>query len=191
MRLITGENLQAYANDIILFGQPKGSGETIWQIRNKIGYVADELQARYQRKLTGLDVVISGFFESVGIYRIVDQHQIQAARSWLEKLGITELSDAFMNRLSFGQQRLLLIARAMVKRPQLLILDEPCNGLDRAHRVMVLNLLDRIADTGDTQLIYISHRYDEFPACIHHYLLLEGGRATMTQTNVFQKKDME
>ena len=187
LRLITGENLQAYANDIILFGQPKGSGETIWQIRNKIGYVADELQARYQRRLTGLDVVISGFFESVGIYRTADRHQIQAARNWLSRLDIAKLSDAYMNRLSFGQQRLLLIARAMVKQPQLLILDEPCNGLDRAHREKLLNLLDRIAHAGDTQLIYISHRHDEFPSCISHYLLLENGRATMTQASAFRK----
>ena len=190
LRLITGENLQAYANDIILFGQSKGSGETIWQIRNKIGYVADELQARYQRRLTGLDVVISGFFESVGIYRTADPHQIQAARNWLTNLDIAKLSDAYMNRLSFGQQRLLLIARAMVKQPQLLILDEPCNGLDRAHRKKVLNLLDRIVHTGATQLIYISHRHDEFPTCISHYLLLENGRATITQASALRKRVM-
>jgi len=181
LKLITGDNLQGYANQITLFGRLKGTGESIWQIRHMIGYVADDLQARYQRNLMGVDVVCSGFFDSVGLYASVTEKQRQTALDRMETLDILGLAHQRINRLSFGQQRLLLIARAMVKTPRLLILDEPCNGLDPVHRRQVLSILDRIVQSGRTHLLYVTHRQKEMPAGITHCLYLEAGRVIDTR----------
>ena len=181
LKLITGENLQAYANRITLFGRPKGSGESIWEIKQHIGVVHDELQARYQRDLSGYDVVCSGFFDSLGLYRLCSEEQRGTARQWVRSLGLEDLAQQRMARLSFGQQRLMLIARAMVKSPRLLILDEPCNGLDRRHCRQVLDLLDQIGRTGCTNLLYVSHRPDEIPGCITRRLFLDGGRVSRVE----------
>ena len=178
LRLITGDNLQGYANDLVLFGHRKGAGQSVWEIKQFIGVVADDLQARYQRTLSGYDVVCSGFFDSVGLYRRCTPEQRRIAGQWIELLGLTDLTPLPFARLSFGQQRLILIARAMVKSPRLLILDEPCNGLDLAHRRRLLALLDVIGRHGRTNLLYVSHRADEIPACITHRLFLRAGRIT-------------
>jgi molybdate transport system ATP-binding protein len=176
LKLITGEQLQAYANEVELFGRRKGSGEALAEIRDRIGYMDDVLQARYQHDMSGLDVVCSGFFDSVGLYRRCTMDQIRTARQWLCRLALDDLSALRFARLSFGQQRMLLIARAMVKSPRLLILDEPCNGLDGRHRQKMLSLLNLIGAGGHTCLIYTSHRADELPDCITHLLSLENGR---------------
>jgi molybdate transport system ATP-binding protein len=176
LKLITGDNLQGYANELALFGRAKGSGESVWQIRQQIGYVADDLQLRYQKKMSGFDVVCSGFFDSVGLYRRCTDIQRRAARECMEKAGIQDLGPRLFSKLSFGQQRMVLIARALVKAPRLLILDEPCNGLDAAHRRNVLAMLDGIGRRAATSLLYVSHRPDEMPACITHRLHLSAGR---------------
>lgn len=176
LKLITGDHLQAYANKIDLFGRPKGSGESIWEIRQRIGYLGDDFQARYQRHMTAFDVVCSGFFDSVGLYRHCTAAQMETARRWCRTLALEELAGHPMLQLSFGQQRLILIARAVVKTPQLLILDEPCNGLDAGHRRSVLQMLDRIAGNGHTHLLYVSHQPADMPTCITHRLYLENGR---------------
>jgi len=176
LKLITGDNLQGYANELILFGRPKGSGESVWQIKQQIGYVADDLQLRYQKKMTGFDVVCSGFFDSVGLYRRCSDTQRQTARLWLEHTGTQDLAVQLFSKLSFGQQRMMLIVRAMVKTPRLLILDEPCNGLDAANRRRLLDMLDVIGRMPATSLLYVSHRPDEMPACITHRLYLDSGK---------------
>ncbi len=183
LRLITGDNLQGYANEMILFGKPKGKGESVWEIKARIGYIGDDLQTRYQRKMTGFDVVCSGFFDSVGLYRRCSNRQLKVARLWVETLGLDDLGTQIFARLSFGQQRLLLIARAMVKSPVLMILDEPCNGLDQTHRRRLLQILELIADSGNTNLLYVSHRSDEIPTCITHRLELEAGRVKQITTH--------
>jgi len=180
LKLITGDNLQGYANELILFGRPKGSGENVWQIKQQIGYVADDLQLRYQKKMSGFDVVCSGFFDSVGLYRRCSDTQKQTARMWLEKTGTQDLAPQLFSKLSFGQQRMVLIVRAMVKTPRLLILDEPCNGLDAANRQRLLDMLEVIGRSQATSLLYVSHRPDEMPACITHQLHLEAGRMKKT-----------
>ncbi len=178
LKLITGDQLQAYANKIELFGRPRGTGESVWEIKRHIGYVGDELQARYQRKLTAFDVICSGFFDSVGLYRYCTDDQRRTSDRWVQTLHLEDLADHPMSQLSFGQQRLILIARAMVKMPRLLILDEPCNGLDGDNRRRVLLMAETIAATGRTNLLYISHRPDEMPACITHALCLDAGRVS-------------
>ncbi len=176
LHLITGSQLQAYANDITIFGHPKGSGASIWQIRQQIGYLGDGLQARYQKQMTALDVIASGFFDSVGLFRLCTPEQCAAARNWARTLSLADLMDKSMNRLSFGQQRMVLIARAVVKSPRLLILDEPCNGLDIRHRRKVIDMLDKIGRGTTTHLLYVSHQPDDMPQCMTHQLHLENGK---------------
>lgn len=183
LKLISGDNLQGYANELVLFGRRKGTGESVWGIRRKIGMIDDHIQARYQRRLSGYDVICSGFFDSVGLYRQCTREQRRTAWQWVDHLGLRDLADKTFVQLSFGQQRLMLIARAMVKSPRLLILDEPCNGLDPNHRKRLLAILEVIAENSRTCLLYVSHRPDEMPACITHRLYLEAGRVTRRSLN--------
>lgn len=170
--LLTGDHPQAYANRIHLFGRRRGTGETIWEIKSRIGIVSPDLQVRYRRKQSGNDVVVSGFFDSIGLYRRVSEAQRLEANQWLERLGIQRLAERRFDRLSTGEKRMVLFARAMVKKPDLLILDEPCQGLDTDNRRQVLETIDRIAASSLTSLIYVTHHRDERPRCITHELAL-------------------
>jgi molybdate transport system ATP-binding protein len=180
MSLITGDNLQVYANEVRLFGKRRGGGESIWEIRRRIGVVSPELQLRYRKPVCVREVVLSGFFDSVGLYRRPDRQQEAIADRWLEILGVVEKAGRLFTHLSYGEKRLALIARAMVKSPELLILDEPCQGLDRANREMVLALMERIGEQTTTGLIYITHHEEEMIPCIDHILKLEKKRRTIT-----------
>ena len=173
LNLICGDNLQAYANNIRLFGKQRGSGESIWEIKERIGMISSEFQIRYRKNMSALDVVLSGYFDSVGLYRSASSPQRQAACQWLADLGINDMSDRLFNRLSYGEQRMVLIARAMVKIPQILILDEPYQGLDRTNRRRILAAIDIIGQLPCTSLIYVTHYPDEIPACSTHVLQFE------------------
>lgn len=160
----------AYGQDVTLFGRRKGSGETIWEVKQLFGVVSNELHNKYVRGWRVLDVVVSGFYDTVGLYDDAGASEVGHARDWLAALGLTELRQAYYEELSFGQQRLVLLARAMVKEPPVLILDEPCVGLDDYYRAFILGLLELIATQTRTQLLYVSHVADEKPACLTHRL---------------------
>ncbi|UCG09293.1 MAG: ATP-binding cassette domain-containing protein [Desulfobacterales bacterium] len=181
LNLIVGENLQAYANDIFLFGRRKGTGESVGEIKQRIGLISSEFQIRYRKSIKALDVVISGFFDSVGLYRQSNSAQRELARKWMDFIHLTDKADTLFNQLSYGEQRLVLLARAMVKLPLLLILDEPCQGLDRTNRKMILDLIDFIARHSQTHILFVTHHADEIPDCITHFLqfskALTGGYA--------------
>ena len=172
--LILGENLQAYANQIFLFGRRKGSGESIWDIRKRIGIVSAELQVQYRKRLLGAEVIASGFYDSIGLYRPPSPEQMEAVLRWAEFLGIKGLAKEPFHQLSFGQRRMILLARAMVKGPDLLIADEPCHGLDVANRGKILGVLERIGRTR-TRLLYLTDRRDEVLECVSHVMRLENG----------------
>ena len=169
LNLITGDNAQAYANDITLFGKRRGTGESIWDIKSRTGVISSELQIRYRKPVTALEVVLSGFFDSVGLYRRHTDRQRKIADHWIGVLGIAANSDRGFNQLSYGEQRMVLLARAMVKLPQILILDEPCQGLDRSNRQRILDAIDVIG-RGRTNIVYVTHYADEIPACMTHLL---------------------
>lgn len=175
LKLITGECLQVYANRIRLFGRDRGREQTLGEVREGLGVVSHDLAAGYQKRMSALDVVCSGFFDSVGLYRQADAGQLAAARCWLDQMDLTPLCTSPFNRLSQGQRQMVLIARAMVKSPRLLLLDEPCSGLDEHNRRLILDLVSRIGRTGDTGLIFVSHHESEIPACTTHRLCLERG----------------
>jgi len=174
LNLISGDHLQAYANDIFLFGHRRGSGESIWDIKSRIGLVSSEFQFRFNRPFRVRDVVHSGFFDSVGLYRSVTRHQANAAMRWLAFFGMAEKAASVFNRLSYGEKRLVLLARAMVKNPNLLILDEPCQGLDPANRRVIIDLVDTIGMETPTQILYVTHHEYELPSCLTHILALDG-----------------
>ena len=173
LSLICGDNLQAYANEIYLFGRRRGTGESIWDIKQKIGFVSSEFQVRYQQPVTALKVVLSGFFDSIGYYQTASVTQQKRALSLMKLLEITNLADLDFTRLSYGQQRLILITRAMIKSPPLLILDEPCQGLDRRNRNRVLELVDLVGQNTTTQILYVTHAAADHLNCLQRELCFE------------------
>lgn len=155
--LISGDNPKAYSQNIELFGVKKGSGESVWELKKKIGLISSSFQLAYRESMTCLNVVISGFYDSVGIYKHIGVIETEAAIKWLKNLQIMHLAKKDFSDLSYGEQRMVLIARTMIKEPPLLLLDEPCQGLDAMHAKEVLNAIDLIADYSNTTIIYISH----------------------------------
>jgi molybdate transport system ATP-binding protein len=166
LSLVSADNTQAYANDISLFGMKRGSGESIWDIKKRIGLVSTSFQQDYRAGATVKIVVISGFFDSIGVYAQYTPRQQEIALEWLEMLHMEKRRDDPFRDLSYGEQRLVLLARAMVKQPDLLILDEPCQGLDDVNREMVLKLVDHLGKTGATQMLYVTHHPEDSIPCI-------------------------
>lgn len=177
VKMISGDHLQAYANDLFLFGRRRGSGESIWDIKQKIGLVSFELQVGYRADISALSVVVSGFYDSIGLYRTAGPQRQQAAFGWMASLGVDHLAPNPFAHLSQGEQRMVLLARAMVKRPLLLVLDEPCQGLDPLNRRMVLGVVEAIGSQAQTQILLVTHFDEEMPDCIGHILRLGGGMA--------------
>ncbi len=172
LSLICADNPMAYACDIELFGRPRGSGETIWDIKRGIGFVSPELHRAFQVDAPALDIVTSGLFDTEGLYRHPSEEQYACARRWMAEFGIADLAAAPFLRLSSGEQRLCLVARAFVKDPPLYVLDEPLHGLDEAQRHHVKALLDRFCGAPGKTLLMVTHYPEEYPACIDHSLTL-------------------
>lgn len=178
LSLITGDHPQCYVNDIFVFGYQRGSGESIWQIKQFIGYVSTALQWEYRVSISLRNVIISGFYDSIGLYTKCTDRQRRIADEWLALLGMTERADDPFNKLSYGDQRLLLIARAMVKHPPLLILDEPCLGLDDINRQLVLALIEKICAGTETSVLYVNHHPEDKIKGIDNYLALPNNGVT-------------
>ena len=173
LSLITGDHPQCYVNDIFVFGFQRGKGESIWQIKQFIGYVSTSLQWEYRVSTSCKNVIISGFYDSIGMYTKSSDNQKKIADQWLALLGMTDRADHPFNKLSYGDQRLLLIARAMVKHPPLLILDEPCLGLDDMNRQLVLALIEKICQGSETTVLYVNHHAEDQIKGIENYLGLK------------------
>jgi molybdate transport system ATP-binding protein len=166
LALICGDNPRAYGQHVKLFGRLRGSGESVWEIKRRFGIVSNELHLAYPARTRASDVVASGFFDTLGLYDTCGPWQARLAREWLAVLGLSARAGERFDALSFGEQRMVLVARAMVKSPPILILDEPCSGLDETNRRRVLALIDRIGRETRTQMLYVSHEAGEMPACI-------------------------
>ena len=171
LSLVTGDHPQGYSNDLTLFGRRRGSGETIWDIKKHIGYVSSSLHLDYRVSTSVRNVILSGYFDSIGIYQAVSDRQRKLAQQWLDILGFSaQTADAPFQSLSWGQQRLALIVRALVKHPTLLILDEPLQGLDPLNRQLIRRFVDVLISEGETQLLFVSHHATDAPDCITHRL---------------------
>lgn len=175
LSLINGDNPQAYANDIVLFDRKRGSGESIWDIKKKIGYVSPEFFQFFPTHQSCLDIVCSGFFDTLGLFRKCTVQQKELAQQWLETTGLAEETHTTFNKLSISQQRICLITRALVKNPPLLILDEPCQGLNSEQKENLKELINQLCAASNITLIYVSHYLEDIPDCVNKTLSLENG----------------
>ena len=174
LELITGDNMQVFSNDIKIFGARRGSGETIWDIKHRLGIVSYRLHVEY-RMLGGTslrDVIMSGFHDSIGLYENPSDVEAAAAERWLELGGFKGRGIESFGSLSYGEQRAVLILRGAVKCPPVMILDEPCHGLDEQFRQKILDLLDIIAESGTTTFLHVTHEPSEVLKCEKHVLEL-------------------
>lgn len=176
LSLITGDHPQGYSNDLTLFGRRRGSGETIWDIKKHIGYVSSSFHLDYRVSSSVKNVLLSGYYDSIGIYCTTSDKQHKLADEWLLLLNLASQANQPFQSLSWGQQRLVLIARALVKHPTLLILDEPLQGLDQLNRELVKRWIDLLIEKGHSQLLFVSHHAEDAPNCITH-------RLTFVQSN--------
>ena len=172
LSLVCADNPQSYACDISLFGHKRGSGESIWDIKKHIGYVSPEMHRSYRQNIPAIEIVASGLKDTVGLYTRPTEQEKEQCRKWLNIMGISHLENRRFMEMSSGEQRLLLLARAFVKEPDLLILDEPLHGLDDQNRQMVKNLVDSYCENPMVTLIYVTHYQEELPQCIDHSLYL-------------------
>ncbi|TCS43719.1 molybdate ABC transporter ATP-binding protein ModF [Reinekea marinisedimentorum] len=175
--LITGDHPQCYRNRMQVFGYQRGQGESIWQIKKHLGYVSGNLHRDYRVAGNALTAVVSGLTDSIGVYKAIGESEKQLALSWLALIGLREKWNTPFRQLSMGEQRLVLMARALIKQPPLLILDEPTQGLDDFNRYYVLNTVERIIANGPTTLLFVSHRQDESLKIINHKLLFTESKA--------------
>jgi molybdate transport system ATP-binding protein len=200
LSLINADNPQAYTNDIYLFDQKRGSGESIWDIKRKIGYISPELHIYFQRNtsyieaveisstgtalgqgfskssVSAFEAVCSGFHDQVGSSERLGSWQLKTAEQWMEVLNIAYLKKYPLDELSLGEQRLVLLARALVKNPALLILDEPCQGLDPEQTRHFVAVVDEVCRYSNKTLLYVSHYPEDIPQCVDHFIELEDGR---------------
>ncbi len=173
LSLVCADNPQSYACDITLFDRPRGSGESIWDIKKHIGYVSPEMHRSYKRNLPAIRIVASGLMDSIGLYAIPDPQDYDKCRWWLDIFGIGHLADKPFLQLSSGEQRLVLLARAFVKDPQLLILDEPLHGLDLWNRRLTKDIIETFCQRRGKTLIMVTHYQEELPNIITNQLFLK------------------
>jgi molybdate transport system ATP-binding protein len=184
LSLIMADNPQAYANEIYLFGRRRGSGESIWEIKSRIGWMSPELQLYYRYGYNCMDVICSGFFDTIGLYRACTKGQRESAMEWLKVLGLKGSEGHPFHTMSAGEQRLTLLGRALVKSPELLVLDEPCQGLDKAHRSHINKMLDGLCEDKSLTMIYVTHHLDELPNSITHVMRLKDGQVAGVEINL-------
>lgn len=175
LSLINADNPQAYANEIYLFDNRRGKGESIWDIKKRIGYVSPELHLFFEQHNTCFEVIASGLFDTIGLFRKLTTVQETIVTQWIKLLQLEELQHRSMFQLSNSEQRMVLLARALIKNPPLLILDEPCQGLDDEQTSFFIQLVDQICTKLDTTLIFVSHYQKDIPKCVTHFLKLENG----------------
>lgn len=163
LSLITGDNPLVYQNDVTVFGHRRGSGESIWDVKKNIGLVSGALHLDYRVSSPVINVIVSGFYDSIGLYRKCGDKELETARRWLGIIGMEQLEHQSFRQLSFGQQRLVLIARSLVKCPPLLILDEPMQGLDALGRALIKNYAGYFMQKTETTVIFVSHHEEDAP----------------------------
>jgi molybdate transport system ATP-binding protein len=173
LSLITGDHPQAYSNEIYLFGKRRGSGESIWDIKQKTGYISPELHAYFDKNITCFHAVGSGYFDTIGLFKKLSSRQHNNILQWLDFLQLSHVSKKPLHSFSTGVQRMILLARALVKNPPLLVLDEPCQGLDEKQSAQFVSLIEQICAGSNKTLIYVSHEESNIPGCIEKVLQLE------------------
>jgi molybdate transport system ATP-binding protein len=175
LSLINGDNPQAYANDIILFDKKRGTGESIWDIKKKIGFVSPELHQYFPTDNSCLQVIESGYYDTLGLFRPSSKEKAEVALRWMKALEIDKYARVLLKNIPASAQRLCLLARALIKNPPLLIFDEPCQGMDSHQQQHFKNLVDTICGLSKVTLIYVTHYQHEIPESVDKVLKLEKG----------------
>ena len=168
LSLVCGDNPQAYANDITLFDRRRGTGESIWDIKKRIGYLSPDVHTYYLEDIPCLKVAASGFSDSIGLSGECSDEQYAIAMEWMKIFGASHLADRSFLRISYGEQRLVLLVRAFVKSPGLMILDEPLHGLDAGKKALAVKIIEEYCSDPEVSLIYVTHYRDEIPSCVSH-----------------------
>lgn len=175
LSLINGDNPQAYANNIILFDKKRGTGESIWDIKKKIGFVSPELHQYFPTDNSCLQVIESGYYDTLGLFRPSNKEKAETALRWMKALEIDKYARVLLKNIPASAQRLCLLARALIKNPPLLIFDEPCQGMDTHQQQHFKNLVDTICCLSKVTLIYVTHYQHEIPESVDKVLKLEKG----------------
>jgi molybdate transport system ATP-binding protein len=161
LTMITGDNVKGYGQQLFIFGRKKGSGESVWDIKNKIGYLTPAMTDLFSTRHTLLQMIVSGFVDSIGLYTVPSDMQLRSAYEWLQLLQLSHKANTPFPKLTQGEQRLALVARATVKHPPLLILDEPLMGLDDANTEKIIELINKLAAETNTAVLYVSHQTEK------------------------------
>lgn len=160
LSMITGDNPKGYGQELYLFGKKKGSGESIWELKKQIGIFSTAMTDLFKRNQTVEQMILSGFFDSIGLYIEPTTLQKQIAAQWLQVVAMSHLKNKPFNKLSIGQQRVVLIVRAILKHPPLVILDEPVEGLDDENVALVIQLITILKQETNMTILYVSHRIE-------------------------------
>jgi molybdate transport system ATP-binding protein len=179
LSLINGDNPQAYANNIILFDKKRGTGESIWDIKKKIGFVSPELHQYFPTDNSCLQVIESGYYDTLGLFRPSNKERAEIALRWMKALEIEKYARVLLKNIPASAQRLCLLARALIKNPALLIFDEPCQGMDDHQQLHFKNLVDTICNLGNVTLIYVTHYQHEIPNSVDKVLRLDKGKVVL------------
>lgn len=162
LSLLTGDNQKGYGQEIILFGRKKGSGESVWDIKKNIGYFTPSLIDTFKGYHTLENMLLSGLHDSIGLYVKPTETQKKLAAKWLQILNLSDKKEHYFNTLSTGEKRMVMTARAMIKNPPLLLLDEPTVGLDDSSAELFVSLVNKIAKDSITTIIFVSHRAEQY-----------------------------
>ena len=173
LSIVCADNPQSYANDIVLFGHQRGKGESIWDIKKHIGYISPEMHRAYMKDIPAVEIVASGLSDVSGLYRKPKPEQKAICEFWMDIFGIKQYADTTFLKLSSGEQRLVLLARAFVKDPSLLILDEPLHGLDLKNRRLVKDVIEVFCQRKNKTMIMVTHYKEEYPRNIDHEIYLK------------------
>lgn len=181
LSLINGDHPQSYANELYLFGNRRGTGESIWDIKQHIGLISPEFHWYFDATSTVWKCIASGFYDTVGLFQQLPYTKSAQVDELIEYFGLAENKDELLTALPLGKQRLVLLARTIIKNPELLILDEPCQGLDQQQTRYFNQLVDELCSNGMT-LIYVGHFESQLPTCIEKRILLEKGEVKVVES---------
>ena len=173
LSIVCADNPQSYANDIVLFGHQRGKGESIWDIKKHIGYISPEMHRAYMKDIPAIDIVASGLSDVSGLYKKPKPEQREVCEFWMDIFGVKQYADTTFLKLSSGEQRLVLLARAFVKDPSLLILDEPLHGLDLKNRRLVKDIIEVFCRRKNKTMLMVTHYREEYPKSIDHEIYLK------------------
>ena len=155
-----------------------GRRSTIWDVRRRIGFLSPELQANYRDNISAAEVIGSGFSSSIGLPKKLSQKQKLEVRDLMREFAATQLAEKRVGEMSYGEFRKILLLRALVHRPQLLLCDEPFDGLDAESRRAFRDALETAARSG-AQLVIVTHHVEELPRCITNSMTLVAGRVAV------------